>query len=367
MKKFLFRLAIFILPLLVYLLVPAYVLYRSGENFYNPDHIIASGRNYLIGYAYNDSNYRYLKWKTMATQKRRSIVVLGSSRVLQFRKNMFSTDFYNAGYAVSGVRDFKLFLQSIPKEKYPDYLLINLDQWMFNPAWDSSSGKMEKDIWRQAFNKNPDLSVLNIAWKDLFIGKYALTVKPKTANCVGLNAVVNRKGFRSDGSLDYGRQISEQMKDTVGHYDDTYNRIAEGVRRFEFSENLNPKAVSELKKLLEFCKSNEIEVVAFIPPLGDAVYKKMEASGKYRYIEKIYPTINPLFKKYGFELYNFPTVSSCGSNDNETIDGFHGGEVTALKILLKMVESGSILRKITNPEQLKSDLQHPINRYQVYK
>ncbi|RZJ28341.1 MAG: hypothetical protein EOO48_10065, partial [Flavobacterium sp.] len=240
MKKFLLRLLAFAVPVLLYLSVPAYVLQRSGESFRNPEDVILSREKYLIGYAYNEQNYAWLKWKTVSEMPRKPVMALGSSRVLQFRKEMFTEDFYNAGYTVSGIRDFIPFLESIPSEKYPKYLIIALDQWMFNPNWDNFSGKIDKNRWANSLNKNPNFAIINSVWKDLFAGKYSMNIpKPADAEYIGLNAVVNHKGFRNDGSMDYGRQINELLKDTIGHYKDTYHRMATGVRRFEYGPKIN--------------------------------------------------------------------------------------------------------------------------------
>ena len=66
-------------------LAPAYfILSASKENYFDIDEIIASDTNYLIGYAYNQENYRYLKWKTLVEKEQKDIWALGSSRVLQF-------------------------------------------------------------------------------------------------------------------------------------------------------------------------------------------------------------------------------------------------------------------------------------------
>lgn len=368
MKKSLFRLLLFLMPLALYVAPPAYVLWRSKENFHSPEKELSAKEPYRIGYAYHECNYNWIKWKSVSAGNRNTVMALGSSRVLQFRRQMFTGSFYNAGYTVSSARDFVPFLKSIPKEKLPDYLIISLDQWMFNSNWDKCFGKVNPDRWAKAFRKNPDLSVINHVWHDLFSKKYGLEIRQSDAqnHLIGLNAAVNGKGFRNDGSMDYGQQISSLLKDTVGHYSDTYERIATGTNRFQYASEINPAAVSEVEKLLAFCRKNHIKAIAFLPPYGDAVYQKMQASGRYAYLHKIVPALSPLFEKYGFELYNFSTAASCGSNDGETIDGFHGSETTALKMLVKMLESGSALNKVADKAKLEADLARRQDRYEIY-
>ena len=70
--------------------------------------------------------------------------------------------------------------------------------------------------------------------------------------------------------------------------------------------------------------------------------------------------------KYNSELYDLSHLSSYNSNDSEIIDGFHGGEVTYIRMLIKILESNSVLKNVTNIEKLKLDLKNKRNNYQVY-
>ena len=373
MKKFCLKLAVFILPLFVFLVPPVYILKHSGENFNDLDATIKSDKKTIIGYSYNEKNYRYLKWKELMLQKQCEVVALGSSRVLQFRKNMFETRFYNAGYTISGVADFVPFLQSIPKEKYPKYLIIGLDQWMFNKNWDEIETIKKTSFWTEAFHKNPDIKTIIKVWDDLLASKYSLSM-PNRKNeiaLIGLNACVNNLGFRNDGSMEYGNDIDKKIaNDTTAKdykFNDTFSRIDDERIQFKPGSNIYPKAISELEKLLFYCKNNRIHVVAFLPPFADAVNKKMDDSKKFTYKDGIYEKCSPLFRKYSFELYDYSNLKTVNSNDSEVIDGFHGSEITYAKMLLHMLNSGSRLKEVSNSVKLESDLKNPINRYTVYK
>ena len=80
----------------------------------------------------------------------------------------------------------------------------------------------------------------------------------------------------------------------------------------------------------------------------------------------IYDCLKPLFDEFKYEFYDFSSASSCASNDNEMLDGFHGGEVTYLRILIKMLETNSGLSGIMNKSQLEDDLQNKYNNFIVY-
>ena len=117
---------------------------------------------------------------------------------------------------------------------------------------------------------------------------------------------------------------------------------------------------------MKYCKNNKIEIIGFLPPFADEVYSKMYEGNNYNYLKEIYKKAKPIFDKYNYEVYDFSNVSLCNSNDHETIDGFHGGELTYQKLLIKMLDSGSILNQVTNVKRLKTDLSKNINNYIIY-
>jgi len=370
MKIFLTKLSIFLMPLTLLLIPPCAVLYRTGENLYPVDEVLTSSEKYLIGYAYNEDNYLYLKWKELSQRKCR-VVALGSSPVLQLRDRMFDGSFYNAGFTIEGVGDFVPFLDGIPDTQLPEFLVVGLDQWMFNVRWDNLKTTHVPSYWSDSFRKNPDAAVLKNVWADLLSHKYGLLPDTEdTLKRFGLNAVVRNTGFRNDGSMQYGSQIGKLLRDDPSADDyqfaDTYTAIDRGNRRFQHGEVTNPAAIAAVDRLLSFCKKKGIYVVAFLPPFADSVQARMQASGLFKYQNGIYPGLRPVFEKYGFECYDFSAVSLVGSNDQEVVDGFHGGELTYAKLLVKMLEAGSKLNGVADVARLRRDIEHPVNRYTVY-
>ena len=372
MKKFLVKLLIFSSPILVLMIPPVIILIESGENYTSIDAIIEQDKPYLIGYAYNEENYKYLKWKNIDSKKKFDVLALGSSRVLQFRSQMFEQSFYNAGYTISSIKDFVPFLESIDEKKLPNYLIVSLDQWMFNENWDNLKKKSNTDEWQNAFQKIPKVKVLTNVWKDLLNSKYGFKL-PKSSdgiNRIGLNAVINNKGFRNDGSMYYGDQIAKLLANdpTANDYNnaDTYDRIKKGNRRFEFGDRINPQALLELEKLLIYCKKKKIQLVAIIPTFSEKTNQRMFESGNYAYLNSIYPSCKRLFTQYNFEVYDFSSPKTVGTTDKEMIDGMHGGELNYLKMLIKMLASNSVLNKVANLNKLKEQLNLKKNSLEVY-
>jgi hypothetical protein len=367
MKRFITRLIVFLFPLICFILPSSYILWKSSENFINIDKVILSDNKYLIGYAYDESNYKYIKWMKIIHSEYK-VIALGSSRVLQFRDKMFTSSFYNTGYTIENIWDFIPFLENI--SHLPKYLIIGLDQFMFNEAGNANKIVPNKEKWQKSFNHYPEFSTLVNVWRDVLNSKYNFSLSSSDEMTrIGLNAIVNDKGFRNDGSMYYGDQIYNLIHDKFFRsnlFQDVFDRIKNGNRRFEYGEQMDKNAVKELEHLLEYCQNRHINVIAFLPPFADAVFENMEQTGKYAYMMKIYERVKPVFDSYGFELYDFSTTRLCDSNDDEMIDGFHGGEVTYQKILINMIRKGSILRNVTDIDSLTNDLSKKINNYQIY-
>lgn len=371
MNKLSLKVCLFLIPFILAAIVPVIFLALSKENFYSLNKVVISNKPYLVGYGYNENNYKYLKWSNLKDNPRYDIVTLGSSRVLQFRKGMFNSSFYNAGYTIESINDFKPFLLSISKEKYPKYLIISLDQWMFNKSWDNLNSKPTKTKWTESFTFLPSLLTVRSIWKDLLSHKYSISLfSEKTKiNIIGLNAYVNGRGVRNDGSFSYGNHITDLLKnDTVNEaqFADVYERIRVGNNRFQYGKHINAKSKKVLNDFLQYCNNNKICVIAFLPPFADKVYNRMIESGKYQYFKDVEPQIGVLFKKYNYELYDFSSSSSCNSSDAEVIDGLHGGEKTYLHIVLNMLRSGSKLNEVADSAKLKRDLVSATTRYNVY-
>lgn len=372
MRKFLKKGLLFSIPLIILIVPPVFVLLISSENFKDIDGVIKNDDKYIIGYAYNEENYNYLKWKTLTRQEPFETVALGSSRVLQFRRQMFTSTFYNAGYTISSINDFLPFLESIPKENYPKYLIIGLDQWMFNDAYDNLSESPDIDLWATSFKKTPTTAIIKNVWKDLFNKKYGINtlVEQDPIMHIGLNAKVNNTGFRNDGSMYYGQQIQRLLNnDSLAndyHFNNTKNRINKGIIRFQYGSEVNNKALLKLDELLSFCKEHNIFVIGFLPPFADEIYEMGMSSGNYKLWPKIPLMCLPIFEKYNFEFYDFSNMALCNSDDTEAIDGFHGGESTYLRLLIKILKNNSVLNRVSSIEKLNTDLNNRIDRYNVY-
>lgn len=369
MSKFLRNIIYFIIPIVVVLMFPLTTLYTTGENFMNIDATIEKDENYIIGFGLHDQNFNYLKWKNITFKPKHDLLSVGSSRVLKFRKEMFNKTFYNAGYTIKSMYDFRPFLKSFSEEKLPDYLILGIDQWMFKKT--EKHEIRSTDFWRKSFVKYPRFSILKLVYEGYLDGSLELTY-PKSEGVVkvGLNAFKNNKGFRNDGSMNYGNVIKKIIaKDSTlkdFEFKDTYDRIRQGSVQFSYGASMDTAVLRELDSLLFFCQQKKIEVVGFLPPFADAVNQRLKASNNYHYMDSIYDKSMPIFEKYNYEFWDFSELKKVGSGDNEVLDGFHGSEVTYAKMLIYMNNNHSILAHLINIKDLEAKLKNREHSLLIY-
>jgi hypothetical protein len=375
MKKLILKIIIFCIPLILVLLPPSLYLFKIKENFFDIENFIENSNSdkYLIGYTYNEKNYKFLKWKIINTKPKYEIWSLGSSRAMQFRSEMFDSSFYNAGFTIGRINEFLPFMKSIDHSKYPDVLIVTLDTWMFNTKHDKVEDVVDETKWINSFKMYPNFSIFKSAWVDLIKDRFS---QNKTYNTegyfrVGYNALYKNSGFRNDGSFYYGEQIKKLLANDSTCLDyqfkSTFTKIDKGIDRFEYGINPNPKAFEELRKFIHFCKSNKINVVLVLPPFAETICNKMLSSSNYTYIDKISKKCDSIAKENDVEFYDFTSPKMISSGDNEFIDGFHGGEKVYIKMLITILEKESNLNKKTSIDRLKNNLNNSISDYQVYK
>jgi hypothetical protein len=339
------------------------MLYNSGEiiDFNKLVKIHNINKTSIIGFAYSNPDVE-LKLAATITKKPK-ILTLGTSRVMQFREGFFTQEFYNAGGGISKLQHYKLFINKFIDSGYvPEYLIIGLDQYFFNENFDKLAfdNEYSKRINQKQFKLNYRYS-LKMYLKDMAKGKLNITLF-KNDNYIGLNSLLNCNGFRSDGSYYYGGLLKNGVEFDKD-FEDTLSRIKDGRSRFEYADEINTKALDEIEALLGICHANNIKVIAIIPPYAPSIYNTMKETQNYKYLDYIYPEVKPCFEKYGYEVYDFTNLEN--SEDTEFLDGFHGSEVTYLKVLLEMAKNNDDIRKVTDINHLKELLEKRKNNREI--
>ncbi|MCX5751435.1 MAG: DUF1574 family protein [Candidatus Saganbacteria bacterium] len=382
LKKFILKIGIFCLPILIILGFPLFVLIYSKE-ILPIDKIIEAQTSLpekqLVSLAYsNPDKYYKLKSTISITPE---VLVLGTSRTMQFREWFFVPNirFFNAGGGISTIKHSNLFLNRLLTERvHPKIIIIGLDQYFFNQNWINANTEINSSSEKSLFRKTCLSEIINNQnitkiYLDYLQHKFTISqllVKNKEINKIGLNALVNNNGFRKDGSFLYGWTVNNANLPENPDYQfkDTKTRILKGERRFEYGQNISEESIKDLEIFLRKCKKEGIYVIGFLPPYAPSIINQMKnMQNKYMYIKLLPKPLNKLFLKHGFAFYDFSDVSNLKITDKEFIDGFHGSEVVYLKMFLSIIRRNSILAKYTDLPALEKILNKNINPLLFFK
>jgi len=293
--------------------------------------------NTLYGSGTNQNTFFY-KLELLKVTKP-NIVALGSSRVMQFRKEMFNTSFCNTGGAINSVDEAEKFVNEMLKGHKPKIVIFGLDDWWFNPNSPAASWKNPEDdtstqiTFEKIIAPYMWLYEEKITFNDyllLLINKKSMFQSKLTINALlGISAIKRETGFRSDGSYFYGNML---VTTNVNDYQfkDTLRRIHSGVDRFEYSDTMSKENRDKTISIFRKLKANNIIVVAFIPPFSQTAYLEINSTANYHYMTEL----SNMAIDEGIQDFRNP--SKLNLSDCDFTDGFHGSEMAYLKLLYNL-------------------------------
>tara|TARA_B110000240_G_scaffold122988_1_gene137288 strand:+ start:2737 stop:3759 length:1023 start_codon:yes stop_codon:yes gene_type:complete len=239
-------------------------------------------------------------------QNKKEISIIGSSRTAGFEKGMFKNkNVFNYSMIVNSIEDILKLINKLDLNK-KDTLIIGLDQWNFN------SNYKPRNTNSFIINK------LNLP--------FLLFDKIKTfngINLIGKKSIDNFSGFRNDGSYFDGKRFIIPRFDQEDYlFKDTFHRIKNGNKKFEYGSKVDSIQLIFLDKILRFCKEKEIQVYGFSPPFAPSVIEQMKSGTyNYSYIEKSVEKIKELFSNYKYHYKDFTVYDSF--DDSFYLDGSH--------------------------------------------
>ena len=110
---------------------------------------------------------------------------------------------------------------------------------------------------------------------------------------------------------------------------------------------------------------NNVKVVGFLPPFAPDVLNEIIASNNFNYMDSIYNKLNISFNKYNHELWDFTDPKKINSDDTEFIDGFHGGDLTYLKIIKYMADNNSLIKDYININNINLYYSKYKNKFEI--
>jgi len=322
LSKFLIDILLFALPLAVVAFVYEYPMYVLGETVPMERVLKRQEQGGLFMRKYLGQEFN--TYKTTGLKKTQpKIVVVGSSRTMQFRGEYFTEKFYNAGGLLQNHQDLAYFLN---EEQSADFFIVGLDSWWYKKdnvekakSWLGGGGEIVKGS--QRFN-----ALKRIA--DVF----GDTRKKRIKKNIGANAQLANGGFRRDGSMkvddDRVALLLRENKFIDTESPPISKRIAEGLTpRFTISEidtTAFQKTIDQIKQFEEKGK----KILVYLPPFTNEsveIFAKTKAQRAFYTFSMNYMEMQLAAHNISFVPLEQP--EDYGLGDTFFMDGIHPSEV----------------------------------------
>ena len=304
-----------------------------------------------------------------------NILVMGSSRSLQLRREMFNRRpdaFYNLGSFDWRFDRTVDALDLLNEDTHLDLLILELDLPWFLENYHvednqivilSRDGQASVSELFESTNatirpllKNPTLFV-----------DYWNPVSP-TFNqpILGLEVIRSNSGFRADGSIQHGRLI-RGTADLEGSHAADRERLANRTEEFSVGSTLKPAYFEELNEVFAYARAHNTTVVAFTAPFAPYVWDVVGTQAAYAYLYDLSQRLDTLFANNGFVYFDFMNPYDLGLSLEDFNDGWHSSETAYVKMLIDMAQARpDIFDPYVDVPQLRSALDQAESTWMVF-
>ena len=361
-REFAIKTVLFFLPLLAVLVAIGGVVWRTGETWPTSKVVRMQSehpeRIFLRG-VLDQGFYRY---KFFALNDRRAdVVVLGSSRMMKFRHEMFGTDsFYNAGGLIQSSNDLRWWADTTTW--LPRVMLVGIDMWWLNPNF-----SYEPRTLPQAWDERTG------DWKSHLAAIRGSILRPELLepllrsdpSAIGLGARTSGRGFRGDGSLRSGLTPPREF-----HYRDRENptvpdRIRRGVGQFPFADSIDGKKWIELTNTLLMLRSHGTEIIVILPPFStEAITALMNTPRQREFYPLFRRQLTTWLEQHRFIYLDASDPRDLGLDDRYFTDGYHAEETLHLHLLARLLARDTVRMMLPNASTaVNRALQSPRTNY----
>lgn len=365
-KSLALRAALFFVPLLGGAAFLEYALYASGESWPTTKVVEAQDGldELIVSRSCFSQQFNVLK---LAIMKARSpeIVVLGSSRVMQFRSFLFhphEASFYNGGGMIQEVADIVTYVRMVRDGNVPRprVVIVGVDHWWFPERKRTASSWMNPEALRdEVYDATAHVTAMRtmiwymrndyFPWQSLVADGFLRSAGygyPAT----GMLAVVKGDGFRKDGSMLHAEHIVDYLRKPG--FDDRY-RVAEEARNltgwFGYP-HLDSVMLGRFNDALSSLTRMGIEVYVVLAPFSNEVFEVVNNPDYDRAWWKEFTELLPeQVRAGGIPLISVTSPAHYGLTDEYMYDGVHPSEVMLSYIvadLLRQAPPGSFLSTV---------------------
>ncbi len=301
--------------------------------------MIEEGRN-VVGLEESVFNDRSLLAACLEQQEEaKELVVIGSSRVLNFDHTMFGTEsFYNAGLSESTIYDLWAVTGILAQNGHlPEKMLIGVDAFLFNAAHNNErwtelasyenymsvllDGKLNEHTPKGKINTGRDWSKL----LSLDYFRYHVTcLRERRRFAVTYTDEWETEQYTKhyDGSIAYERPLRDVDEEEVVAL--TKQAMEEQVvYRMTDYEEIDEESMEMLVRLVDYLKGQGVEVILYLPPYSPMMYDYIESEEAFGKAFEVEERMKQLASERQIALYGSYDPEGCGLQMSDLYDAYH--------------------------------------------
>ncbi len=366
--RFAGRAFLFFAPILFLIASAETLLWKTGETWTIKRVIERQRHGTGVLFMRGMLDQGFYRYKFLQIQERHpGILALGSSRVMEFRPEMFaarSDEFFNAGGMIQDLSDLKQFTRQLNSSNTPKILLLGLDLWWFNGNKPELQA-FDAGVARDAARDWPEHARLLRRFKSAKTRQSILNALHARNEHIGIEAREALAGFRRDGSMQYhfappqetGWKFVDREKPPIAE------RIRKGSPPFAPAVGLSAERLASLAQCLNSLTNKNVLVLGFLPPFSSEAALLLQTSpGHSNLWIETRRQLPKLFEQRGLPFVDASLLADLNSNDSCMIDGMHAAETFHLTLLDRLLDAPRAARSFPGlRERIRSSLRSPLS------
>lgn len=345
------RFIIFLAPLVSIFLVFEGLMWVVGENWPTRKllSVLEKEPQWVHGVGLFSQSYHF---KLAYLESRQpDIVVVGTSRALQFRREFVSgVELFNAGGCVASLTDFTALVDGFASGRFhpPSCVILVTDPWWFKETASQRASWTGDPAYEDAFfsplaHRSAFLELLKgdrlarAEWPSVI----SQALQPGRRRS-GVRAFQQGVGFRADGSYQYSPEIARSATKFPTYVDRETPPVIERIRTQ--TSYFSPSPVIPAQRLeifwndVERLKDLSIDLAIVLPPVARPCWEAAQIpEGMQTWWQFYWNDFPEQAALFGLPVVVCPVPQTVGMTDAAMWDGFHPGEVVAAQIFLSLL------------------------------
>jgi tetratricopeptide (TPR) repeat protein len=347
MRKFLAKLMIFILPLLITGSIIIGIAWHLGDAM--PLHRIVDMQQADPRIMYRtETRNGIFHHKLLSINARQSaIMILGSSRVEEFPDNLTQNadDYYNMSIPDMDLQESLWILQQISNDAMPEIIILNVDPMHFNIAQcdeeDFTLPDLPSDFEQIIIgtrNLWQDILLEDVKIDELF---YNMQLPNSARIRLGSKVLVSENnGYSATGSrlLEYVRLVGLENSRTKAR-----EALTARSDVYISGNELCMASFEMIEQFLQLSEEYGVTTIGVVLPFTPDVYEAFMSESDFAYFPKSLSRFEQIFAKYDGRFYDFSDPSIFDADYTYFRDGHHPGPVLSAKVFYAIAQANSEL------------------------